>query len=69
MRLVSLLGGRIVGVREHDGVVELIIDKDSKRYTVLFRGDIDYYRSDCTLEDEGCYDVIVVYEVRENEGW
>jgi len=64
---ISLIGSKIIGVRQHDGVVELIVSKNGKRYTVIFRGDVDYYRSDCTFEDEGCYDVVVVYEVREED--
>lgn len=65
MRLISLLRGKIIGVREEENIIELIIEKNGKKIRVRFYPDVDYTYSSCTFEDEDCYDLVQLYDVEE----
>ena len=67
VEIEDIIGSKIVDVYYDGGTIRIGIEKSGKKYTIECAPSIDATFDDCTINDDECYDLLIICRVIEDE--
>lgn len=67
VEMEDIIGSKILNIYNNGETVEIVVDKDGKQYKISCQPSIDATFDDCTINDDECYDLLIVCRVEEVE--